>query len=123
MKRFFGMMPVSEIEKTVTFKDKYGHKVRIDAGPNGWTVRYADMGSNYADESIGTEQNFKNAYAVAEEKVGPLEPLHGKGLRGLTRPSMVLADELFDEPAENADAFEEMEETQNETYPASGDVS
>lgn len=113
MKRFFGMMPMSEIEKTATFKDKYGHKVRIDAGPNGWTVRYADMGSSYADESIGTEQNFKNAYAVAEEKVGPLEPLHGKGLRGLTRPNMVLADELFDEPAENADAFEEMEDCES----------
>ena len=76
MQRFFGMMPVAEIERTEVFKDKYGHRVRIDAGPNGWTVRYADMGSNYKDESIGTEANFKNAYAVANEKVGPLTQMH-----------------------------------------------
>ena len=76
MKRFFGMMPVKEIERSVTFRDKYGDKVRIDAGPNGWTVRFADMSSRYKDESIGTDQNFKNAYSVAEEDVGPLKPIH-----------------------------------------------
>lgn len=78
MRRFAGMMPVNEIERTEIFKDKYGHDVRIDAGPNGWTVRYADMSSNYADASFGTEQNFKNAYTVAEENVGPLTPVKTK---------------------------------------------
>lgn len=78
MRRFAGMMPVNEIERTEIFKDKYGHDVRIDAGPNGWTVRYADMSSNYADVSFGTEQNFKNAYTVAEENVGPLTPVKTK---------------------------------------------
>jgi len=74
MKRFFGMMPVSEIERTEHFVDEYGLSVRIDAGPNGWTVRFADMSSKYKDESIGTEANFKNAYDVAVECVGKLTP-------------------------------------------------
>lgn len=74
MNRFFGMMPVSEIERTEHFVDKYGMSVRIDAGPNGWTVRFADMSSKYNDESIGTDANFKNAYDVAVESVGELTP-------------------------------------------------
>ena len=74
MKRFFGMMPVKEIERTEEFVDKYGMPVLIDAGPNGWTVRFADMSSAYKDESIGTEANFKNAYEVAVERVGDLTP-------------------------------------------------
>jgi len=78
MRRFAGMMPVNEIERTETFKDKYGHEVRIDAGPNGWTVRYADMSSNYKDESIGTDANFKNAYDTAATRVGPLTPVKTK---------------------------------------------
>ena len=74
MKRFFGMMPVKEIERTEYFVDEYGMSIRIDAGPNGWTVRFADMSSKYMDESIGTEANFKNAYDVAVECVGKLTP-------------------------------------------------
>lgn len=74
MKRFFGMMPASEIERTEHFVDENGLSVCIDAGPNGWTVRFADMSSEYEDESIGTEANFKNAYDVAVECVGELTP-------------------------------------------------
>ena len=74
MKRFFGMMPMSEIERTEHFVDENGLSVLIDAGPNGWTVRFADMSSKYKDESIGTEANFKNAYDVAVECVGKLTP-------------------------------------------------
>lgn len=74
MKRFFGMMPVDEIERTEHFVDDCGLPVLIDAGPNGWTVRFADMSSKYKDESIGTEANFKNAYDVAVESVGKLTP-------------------------------------------------
>lgn len=78
MRRFAGMMPVNEIERTDMFKDKYGHTIRIDAGPNGWTVRYADMSSNYKDESIGTDANFKNAYDTVAASVGPLTPVSTK---------------------------------------------
>lgn len=74
MKRFFGMMPVNEIERTEHFVDECGLSVCIDAGPNGWTVRFADMSSEYKDESIGTDANFENAYKVAVECVGKLTP-------------------------------------------------
>ena len=74
MKRFFGMMPVNEIERTEYFVDECGLSVRIDAGPNGWTVRFADMSSEYKDETLGTEANFKNAYDVAVDCVGKLTP-------------------------------------------------
>lgn len=81
MRRFAGMMPVSEIERTETFKDKLGLRVRIDAGPNGWTIRWADNGSTYADESIGTDANFKNAYDTAVAAVGKLTPIDGTSMK------------------------------------------
>lgn len=62
MKRFFGMMPSSEIERSKTYDDGYGLKIRIDAGPNGWTVTWADGGTNYKDVESTTEDNFKAAY-------------------------------------------------------------
>ena len=61
MDRLWGMMPSNEIEKTVTFKDMLNLKIRIEVGPNGWTIIWADGGTNYKDESIGTEANYKNA--------------------------------------------------------------
>jgi hypothetical protein len=81
MKRFFGMMPVKEIERTEEFMDDLGFSVRIDAGPNGWTVRFADMSSSYKDESIGTEANFKNAYDTAVAAVGKLTPVDGTSMK------------------------------------------
>lgn len=73
MMRFCGMMPASEVEKRSVYTDRYGDEVRIDAGPNGWTVYYCDMSTRYKDESIGTDANFKNAYKCANEEVGPLK--------------------------------------------------
>lgn len=67
------MMPASEVEKRSVYTDRYGYKVRIDAGPNGWTVYYCDMSTRYKDESIGTDANFENAYNCANEDVGPLK--------------------------------------------------
>lgn len=75
MKRFMGMMPIKEVEKTAIYKDSYGHEVRIDAGPNGWTVFYVDGSTNYKDETLTTEENFNNAYKVADDNVGPLTPI------------------------------------------------
>ena len=72
MNRFFGLMPTNEIEKTGIYKDRYGLRVIITAGPNGWTVVYADNATSYNDESVGTEKNFNTAYNVAEDVVGPL---------------------------------------------------
>ena len=79
MKRFFGMMPVKEIERTETFEDSNGYEVRIDAGLNGWTVRFGDYSSRYKDESKGTAANFDEAYKVATDISGTLTPLKRKG--------------------------------------------
>ena len=75
MQRFMGMMPREEVKETHYFKDKYGDRVMIDVGDNGWTVYYADMSNKYADESIGTKNNYIKAYATADTDVGPLTPL------------------------------------------------
>lgn len=72
MKRFFGMMPSYEIEKEKMFRDKNYLSVTIQAGPNGWTVIYADGGTNYKDEVATTEENFDKAYKVATEVLGEL---------------------------------------------------
>lgn len=60
MQRFFGMMPSSEIQKVAQIKinDLY---VTVQAGPNGWTILYADGSSDYQDVVDTTENNFKTA--------------------------------------------------------------
>lgn len=72
MNRFFGMMPAEEIERSELFLDCTGKKVRIDAGPNGWTVRWCDGSTDYEDCVSTTERNFENAYACANNQLGPL---------------------------------------------------
>lgn len=106
MKRFFGMMPVSEIERTEHFVDEYGMLVLIDAGPNGWTVRFADMSSEYKDESIGTEANFGNAYKVAVECVGKLTP----------EPKEEEFDEVCEESEDDYDDYDDLDEDGDEDY-------
>ena len=72
MRRFFGMMPSSEIEIERYYKDKNGYRVRIQAGVNGWTVIYADSSSDFKDVTVSTDENFKDAYNLAVEKLGTL---------------------------------------------------
>lgn len=79
MNRFFGMMPSEEIKRSETFLDCMGARVRIDAGPNGWTVIWCDGSTVYADQVCTTERNFKDAYACADEQLGPLSPLPESG--------------------------------------------
>ena len=65
MNRFFGMMPASEVDKEVRF---YGDpdikmKVTVEAGPNGWTILFADRSTRFRDNpGAGTEANYKEAY-------------------------------------------------------------
>lgn len=63
MKRFFGMMPSDEIEKEVIWIDdpESNFKETIQAGPNGWTIIWADGGSLYTDQTKGTEANYEEA--------------------------------------------------------------
>lgn len=72
MKRFFGMMPTSEVEIEKKYKDKNGHDVTIQAGPNGWTILWYDGGSSWKDEENTAEENFNTAFKTAEESVGTL---------------------------------------------------
>ena len=72
MKRFFGMMPTNEVEIEKKYKDKNDYNVTIQAGPNGWTVLWADGGSSWKDEENTAEENFNTALKVAEEAVGTL---------------------------------------------------
>ena len=64
MKRFFGMMPSNEIQLSKRYNDGTVDKmrIRIDAGPNRWTIIWADGGTNYKDVESTTEENFKAAY-------------------------------------------------------------
>ncbi len=66
MVRFFGMMPSAEIAIEKTFKTnsdiRPNQKARIQAGPNGWSIIWADGGSDYEDKPFGTEKNYENAY-------------------------------------------------------------
>lgn len=80
MKRFFGMMPSNEIEKTVQYVDEMGLHVSIDAGKHGWTIRWADMSSTYKDKDSNTEENFKEAYEelVKHLKVTEVNPKNEK---------------------------------------------
>lgn len=72
MKRMFGLMPVNEIEVRKIYDDGIGGnlKIKIDAGPNGWTLHMADGSTKYIDESKGTEANL----AEAEEAARSLFP-------------------------------------------------
>lgn len=74
MQRFFGMMPSSEIEREERFRDKDNIKLEttIQAGQNGWTIIYADDGTNYKDIVRTTDENFDEAYKVAVENLGEL---------------------------------------------------
>lgn len=63
MQRFFGIMPSSETEITKTFRDSPdGWRVTLEAGPNGWTLIFADGSAEYEDSSSGTEDNYDTAY-------------------------------------------------------------
>lgn len=65
MKRFAGMMPREEIKKEKHYKSEDG-TIIAQAGPNGWTVIWADHGTNYKDNVATTEENFQQALHVIE---------------------------------------------------------
>ena len=78
MDRFCGMMPSAEVEKVGRFKDCYGKLVIIEAEQNGWSVIYIDGSTVYKDETLSTDENFTNAYDVANQQVGPLSNITRK---------------------------------------------
>lgn len=70
--RFFGLMPCTEVEKEAHYIDCRDRPVRIQAGPHGWTVVYADCSTNYKDIDADTETNFNEALRVATDNLGIL---------------------------------------------------
>ena len=72
MNRMFGLMSSNEIEKEKSFKDPDGLTITIQAGPNGWTIIYADYSSRWDDVESTTEENFDTAFKTAEMELGVL---------------------------------------------------
>ena len=72
MKRFFGMMPSSEVTLEKTYKDNGGLRIRLQAGPHGWTVIYADGGTEYKDVDATPEENLEAAYQQAHSHFSEL---------------------------------------------------
>jgi len=72
MKRFFGMMPSSEIELEERYLDTNSYKISIQAGPHGWSIIYADSSSEYVDVDAKADENFKTAYGIATKNLGVL---------------------------------------------------
>ena len=72
MKRFFGMMPSTEIEIEKCYKDEDGYKITIQAGKNGWTVIYADHSTDFKDIISSTNKYFEEAYNLAVNRLETL---------------------------------------------------
>ena len=73
MKRFFGMMPSTEIEIEKYYKDEDGYKITIQAGKNGWTIIYADHSTDFKDIISSANENFEEAYNLAVNRLGTLD--------------------------------------------------
>lgn len=72
MRRFFGMMPSSEIEVERYYNDKDDYRIIIQAGVNGWTIIYADSSTQFKDITASTKENFNTAYDLAVRRLGIL---------------------------------------------------
>ena len=70
MKRFFGMMPSTEIEIEKYYKDEDGYKIIIQAGKNG--IIYADHSTDFKDIISSANENFEEAYNLAVNRLGTL---------------------------------------------------
>jgi len=69
MKRWFGMMPTTEITREEAFLDDSGLSVMIQAGNNGWTILYADSSSEYKDVIDTVDNNFNEALKILKSKL------------------------------------------------------
>lgn len=64
-----------KLKKSESFVDKNNHTITIDAGPNGWTIMWADKSTTYKDVKKSTTENFEDAVKTAKNIVGDLTPL------------------------------------------------
>ena len=72
MKRFMGLMPSEDVEISRFYEDGSGLEIIIEAGPHGWTIIYADQSTCYTDSDRCTELNFRDAWEIANDDVGPI---------------------------------------------------
>lgn len=85
MRRFMGLMPRTEIEIEKVYKDNLGMKLTIQAGPRGWTILWADKGSNFKDydkegDPVRTaEQNLEEALEVVKHHLGEVTEVARSG--------------------------------------------
>ena len=63
MNRFFGMMPSSEVDKEVVFKDSVDMTILVQAGSNGWSIIYADHSAEFGDNKSAADDNYEAALA------------------------------------------------------------
>lgn len=54
-------MPAADIEISKTYKDQYGKHITIEAGKTGWSVLWADGGTDYKQVEDTAENNFQKA--------------------------------------------------------------
>lgn len=80
MKRFFGRMPSSCVEKEVRFDTGNGLHLTIQAGAEGWTIIFVDGGTEYKDICQSVEDNFNEAYKQACEYFPILKEKHYGGV-------------------------------------------
>lgn len=57
----FGIMPAADVEISKTYKDQYGMHITIEAGKTGWSVLWADGGTDYKQVEDTAENNFQKA--------------------------------------------------------------
>lgn len=79
MKRFMGLMPSSEIEKSERFVDNFGKNIIVDAGENGWTIIYADGSTEYKDVEDSVENNFNTA-VTRLKTILDVKEIHNKSI-------------------------------------------
>ena len=72
MMRVFGIMPTEEVTMQESYIDGMGGTIIIQAGPNGWSILYADGSADYCDEVNEDTINFQKAYDKVNENIGPL---------------------------------------------------
>jgi len=101
MKRFMGMMPSSEVHKSRQYVDSIGLVITIQAGPNGWTILYADSSSEFKDVEDTTEKNFDAALKILKKQF--------KGLKEYENPSESIDVVPGEDAGEVNDVSEEVE--------------
>ena len=65
MERFFGMIPINEVNREEQFSVGYfGNKAIIQSNEHGWSILYSDFSAEFSDEEDTTDNNFNKALEI-----------------------------------------------------------